>query len=106
MATCAIWSTTSRCAGRRWWCCWRWRGRWSCCSTASPIRAGRPRRLRRLRLDRPLRRRRHESGEQGLDHLRRLDPGQPAVEALIAVGQALVVEAEELEDGGVEVVDV
>jgi hypothetical protein len=46
------------------------------------------------------------SGEQLLDHLRLLDAGQLAVEALEAVGEALVVEAEQVQHRGVEVADV
>src|SRR4051794_40740404 len=45
------------------------------------------------------------SGEQGADDLAR-DVGQPVVAAAVSVRQALVVEAHEVEYGGVEVVDV
>src|SRR4051794_22774484 len=46
------------------------------------------------------------SGEQFLDDAGRLDAGQALVEALVPHREALVVEAEQLEDGGVEVADV
>ena len=45
------------------------------------------------------------SGEDLVYHPRLLDPGELEVEALELVGEALVVDAEEVEHGGVEVVD-
>ena len=46
------------------------------------------------------------SRQQLLDHVGRLDAGQPLVEALVAVGEPLVVEAQQVQHGGVEVADV
>src|SRR5262245_41593011 len=46
------------------------------------------------------------SGQELLHHPGRLDPGEALVEALVADREALVVVAEEVQDGGVEVVDV
>jgi len=34
-----------------------------------------------------------------------VDVGEAAFEAIVVVGEALVIEAEEVEDGGIEVVD-
>src|SRR5688572_4415363 len=48
----------------------------------------------------------NESGEQILDDPRRLDAGQALVEAEVAHRESLVVEAEYLEHGRVEVADV
>ena len=45
-------------------------------------------------------------GQQLLDHLRRLDAGQLLVEPLVAVREPLVVEAQQVQHRGVEVVDV
>ena len=44
--------------------------------------------------------------QQLLDHLRRLDAGQPLVEALVPDAEPLVVEAEQVQHRGVEVADV
>src|SRR5205807_986502 len=44
--------------------------------------------------------------QQLLDDPRRLDAGEAHVEALVADGEALVVEAEQVQHGGVEVADV
>ena len=45
-------------------------------------------------------------GEELLDHVRRLDAGQPLVEPLVAEREALVVEAQQVQHRGVEVADV
>lgn len=45
------------------------------------------------------------SGEDGLDHVSG-DVGEPVIASVVAVGEFFVVEAHEVEDGGVEVVDV
>src|SRR5262245_18058773 len=41
-----------------------------------------------------------------VDHVRFLDAGEPLVQALVAVAEAAVVVAEQVQDGGVEVADV
>ena len=43
---------------------------------------------------------------QFLDHLRRLDAGQPLVEALVAVRESFVIEAQQVQHRGVEIADV
>ena len=47
----------------------------------------------------------HRSGNHPFDHLAG-DVGEPVVAPLVLVGQAFVVDAQKVEDGGVEVVDV
>ena len=47
-----------------------------------------------------------DSRDQLRDHLRRFDAGELLVEALIEVREPFVVEAQQLQHGGVEVVDV
>lgn len=44
--------------------------------------------------------------QQRLDYLRRLDARQPLVEALVPIREPLMIEAERLQHGRVEVVDV
>src|ERR1043166_691724 len=45
------------------------------------------------------------SGKNFFDDPRRLDPGQPRIQALELDGEALVVDAAEREEGGMEVMD-
>ena len=49
---------------------------------------------------------RQPSGQNSFHHARLLDAGQPLVEPLVLVGEPLVVEAQQVQDGGVEVADV
>jgi hypothetical protein len=44
------------------------------------------------------------SGQHVFDHMT-VDIGEPAIEAVVIEGQALMVEAQEVEDGGVEIID-
>ena len=46
------------------------------------------------------------SGQEWLDHVRRLDAGQALVEPLVAISEPAMVEPQKLEHGGVEVADV
>src|SRR3954470_3493453 len=74
------------------------------CSAMGPRSSSSPRRPERRgrgRLDR-----RPASRQERLDHAGRLDAGQALVEPLMAVGEPLVVEAEQVQHGGVEVADV
>src|SRR4051794_24700708 len=59
-----------------------------------------------MRENSPARRQRsHESGEEVFDHLA-VNVGEAEVTALKAVGELLVVEAQQMEDGGLQIVDV
>jgi len=49
---------------------------------------------------------RASSRQQRLHHMRLLHPGEPLLEAAEAEGEAGVVDAKEVQDGGVEVADV